>query len=89
MLNNFTPDSETGDISLIDACLATSAAPTYFPSARFDILGAKGIFVDGGVIMNNPLLLGKTYAGEFVENPNTEIFMTSISTGLDAETEMR
>eukprot|EP00349_Pseudokeronopsis_sp_Brazil_P004341 CAMPEP_0202958916 /NCGR_PEP_ID=MMETSP1396-20130829/3186_1 /ASSEMBLY_ACC=CAM_ASM_000872 /TAXON_ID= /ORGANISM="Pseudokeronopsis sp., Strain Brazil" /LENGTH=230 /DNA_ID=CAMNT_0049677227 /DNA_START=20 /DNA_END=712 /DNA_ORIENTATION=- len=89
MLNNFTSDSETAGISLIEACLATSAAPTYFPKAEFKLFGYMNTFVDGGVIMNNPVLLGKSYAGEFVENPNTELFMTSISTGLDVETEFR
>jgi patatin-like phospholipase/acyl hydrolase len=39
---------------------ATSAAPTFFPAARFDDLGSSGAWVDGGVGANNPTLKGLT-----------------------------
>mmetsp|Transcript_38988 Transcript_38988/g.28836 ORF Transcript_38988/g.28836 Transcript_38988/m.28836 type:complete len:101 (+) Transcript_38988:704-1006(+) len=39
--------------------------------------------------MNNPMLLGKTYARDFVDNPKTDIFLTSFSTGLDVDTTPR
>jgi hypothetical protein len=41
------------NVSLFDAALATSAAPTYFPP--YEIAGL-GYFADGGVFANNPSL---------------------------------
>jgi len=70
--------------------LSTSAAPTYFPAHRItsEIVGAKGkkesyehIFVDGGVVANNPALFAHTEASQFVENPKTDILHLSLSTG--------
>ncbi|MED6107081.1 hypothetical protein PIB30_010802 [Stylosanthes scabra] len=50
--------------SLSDICIATSAAPTYFPAHYFetkndnDKVLAKFNLVDGGVAANNPTLVG-------------------------------
>jgi hypothetical protein len=48
--------------SLVDVCLATSAAPIYRSMAAIDHpnQGAKGynVFVDGGLWANNPVLVG-------------------------------
>lgn len=41
-------------LTLVDAALATSAAPTYFPIAR----NPRGTFVDGGLVGNAPGLFG-------------------------------
>lgn len=38
----------------VDVALATSAAPTYFPAARFN----GGVFCDGGLWANNPSVVG-------------------------------
>lgn len=42
------------DIKLVDAALATSAAPTYFPIHSIN----KTLYIDGGVWANNPSLCG-------------------------------
>lgn len=49
------------DITMVDAALATSAAPTYFPPHRVKI-DAKdlGYFADGGVFANNPAMTAFT-----------------------------
>ncbi|MHA7101410.1 CBASS cGAMP-activated phospholipase [Roseivirga pacifica] len=41
----------------VDAALATSAAPTYFPLAELNVYNNKQ-FIDGGVWANNPTLVG-------------------------------
>lgn len=48
---NFYQDKEQ---SLVDVGLATSAAPTYFPNHEID----SARYVDGGVVVNNPVLMG-------------------------------
>jgi len=48
------------DVSLVDACLATSAAPIFLPIAEIveaAHLTNKGRFVDGGLWANNPVLI--------------------------------
>ena len=51
--NNF-PGSESGCISVVDACMASSAAPVYFP--------AYNTCVDGGIVANNPGTLALSFA---------------------------
>ena len=47
------------DLSVVDACLASSAAPIYLPLASITEDGIEGqVFVDGGLWANNPVLLG-------------------------------
>ncbi|APX12889.1 patatin-like phospholipase family protein [Tateyamaria omphalii] len=53
-LNNRGIDTPAS-VKLIDAALATSAAPTYFPPHLID---GMGYFADGGTFANNPLLNG-------------------------------
>ncbi len=50
---NFNRD---GRLKLIDAALATSAAPTYFSPHYCDDL--KAYFADGGLVANNPSYIG-------------------------------
>lgn len=50
---NFTRD---GRLKLIDAAMATSAAPTYFAPHYWSDLGAY--FADGGLVANNPSFIG-------------------------------
>jgi hypothetical protein len=47
-LHNFTRPGNDGHVSVVDAALRTSAAPTYFPSYQG--------FIDGGVVVNNPAM---------------------------------
>ncbi len=44
--HNFAGADSDGESLLVDVAMSTSAAPTYFPS--------YGVFIDGGVIANNP-----------------------------------
>lgn len=46
--HNFTGADSDGESLVVDVAMSTSAAPTYFPS--------YGVFIDGGVIANNPSL---------------------------------
>ncbi|HCG8131167.1 TPA: cGAMP-activated phospholipase CapV [Vibrio parahaemolyticus] len=50
---NFTRD---GPLKLVDAALATSAAPTYFEPYFCEDL--KAYFADGGLVANNPSFVG-------------------------------
>lgn len=43
---------------LTEVALATSAAPTYFPIVQLQTLKGEEQFVDGGLVANNPSLLG-------------------------------
>jgi len=43
------------EVNIVDAALATSAAPTYFPPHE---IPGFGYFADGGVFANNPTVVG-------------------------------
>lgn len=76
LFENFHPPA-SGDCPLIDAVLATSAAPTYFPSHAFQ--GHN--LVDGGLLDNNPsswAYFELLKAGKFA---NKEVYIVSIGTG--------
>ena len=69
------------DIALVDACLATSAAPIHLPLAMIDEgTGTPGLFVDGGLWANNPVLVG-LIEGLAVSAPNQSVIIVSIGTG--------
>jgi uncharacterized protein len=76
---NLTRDSQ---LRLVDVAMASAAAPTYFPLVRvhnpFD--GITETFCDGGVVANQPALLGFAEAlSEFGARPR-QIRVLSIST---------
>lgn len=70
--------SET-DISLVDAALATAAAPTYFSAVRPE--GKEQSYVDGGVWANSPSLVGYFTAIRKLHVPEQRIKLVHIGTG--------
>lgn len=67
------------DISMVDAALATSAAPTYFPPYQ---VGDFGYFADGGTFANNPsmtAIVEAIYQG--YATATSDIVMLSLGTG--------
>jgi len=70
-LNNFS-GSSTADTTIVDACMRSSAAPTYFPIYQG--------FVDGGTFANNPSLCAVTTALNSGMKLD-EVEVLSISTG--------
>tara|TARA_B110000014_G_scaffold264340_1_gene265078 strand:+ start:4309 stop:5202 length:894 start_codon:yes stop_codon:yes gene_type:complete len=68
---------ETKHINLVEAAEATSAAPTFFPTAE-----VKGNYlIDGGVVENNPAM--NSYIEALKIYPDDEIKVLSIGTGLN------
>lgn len=71
--------------SIVDAALATSAAPTYFPSHRF---GERAL-VDGGVFAANPAVAAIAEALKRSEGPSApgldDLLVVSIGTGMNEE----
>jgi len=75
-------------VSLIDAVMATTAAPTYFPAA---VLDAGSAYCDGGVWANNPAIVAYAEVCRMAQNLNKapepraiaadEVAMLSIGTG--------
>lgn len=59
-------------LSLVDAALATSAAPTFFPP--------HGEFIDGGCVANNPTVVALDFA-EHLGIPLDSLRILSIGTG--------
>jgi uncharacterized protein len=76
--HNFPGTDSDGDSLVVDVAMSTSAAPTYFPS--------YGVFIDGGVIANNPSMAAIAQALD-VRNPAgeratlDEIKLLSVGTG--------
>lgn len=75
VFHNFEGDDCDGDELVVDVALRTSAAPTYFPS--------KDRYVDGGVVANNPALVGIAQALDKrgANKPLSEINLLSLGTG--------
>jgi patatin-like phospholipase/acyl hydrolase len=57
-------------IKLVDAVLASSAAPTYFPAYHIE---GHGNFIDGGVVANNPGIAGLSVAANPINTPHANI----------------
>jgi len=76
---------ETRNNLIVDAALATSAAPTYFPSHE---LGGKAL-VDGGVYAGNPVIAAIAEALKRTESPGRlsteDLLVVSIGTGVNEE----
>ncbi len=76
--HNFTGADSDGDSLLVDVAMSTSAAPTYFPS--------YGVYIDGGVIANNPSIAAVVQAMDGRNKPGERatldgIKLLSIGTG--------
>ena len=69
----FFSDYSTPSISMVDAALATSAAPTYF--------APHGDYVDGGVCDNNPALSGVIEACKIENCTVRDCLVLSLGTG--------
>ena len=80
--HNFSGPDSDGEFLAVDVAMSTSAAPTYFPS--------YGVYVDGGVIANNPSMAaiaqaldGRNQAGE--RATLGEIKLLSVGTGVSLQ----
>ncbi|MEG4453280.1 patatin-like phospholipase family protein [Microcoleus sp. N9_A1] len=70
------------DYYVWQAARATSAAPTYFPAAKYSLEKSSPVFVDGGVYINNPALDLLIRAKRLSQNQNEQNFiLVSLGTG--------
>ena len=69
-------DKKDKNISLVDAGDATSAAPTYYPTAKV----GERYLIDGAIVANHPVLHGYAEAKKLF--PNDNLILLSIGTGL-------
>ncbi len=65
-------DGRNNENSLVDVCLATSAAPILRTMARFDVGGATKIHLDGGLWANDPSLVAMAEAVEILSDLGQE-----------------
>ena len=65
-----------GDVALIDAVMASAAAPTYFPVYRFN----QSRYADGGLIANSPAFVAFHEARYKLNVPIERIHVVSIGT---------
>ena len=62
---------------LVDMLLASSAAPLRFPAHKFN----NRLWIDGGVVANNPSMYAHMSASQYVDNPKKDILHISLGTG--------
>jgi hypothetical protein len=78
-----TTNHRDDDYTLVDVCLATTAAPLYRSLAAIDHPGSASdgfnVFVDGGLWANNPVLVGLIDALELTK-PGQEIHIFCLGT---------
>ena len=71
---------KTPGITAVSAASATSAAPIYYPTSEIE----DGTWhIDGGIVSNNPSLIGYTEAMKYFKTKNIKVL--SIGTGIDRE----
>jgi uncharacterized protein len=68
--------------TLVDVCMASSAAPILFPIAQFKNPDTDNIdnFVDGGLWANNPILMGLIEAAAMINHETHKLEVLSIGT---------
>jgi patatin-like phospholipase/acyl hydrolase len=77
--HNFPGSDSDGESLVVDVAMSTSGAPTYFPS--------YGVFIDGGVIANNPSMAAVAQALDGRNQPSerattlNDIKLLSLGTG--------
>ncbi len=67
------------DMSVVDAALATSAAPTFFAPVT-PIVGSRS-YVDGGMWANDPVLVSVLYAHHKLGRPLSDLRLLAVGTG--------
>ncbi|KAM5582755.1 patatin-like protein 1 [Rosa sericea] len=65
-------NEEQDPAKLSDICMATSAAPTYFPAYKFETNTREFHVVDGGMAANNPGLVAITEVTKEIKNKNPD-----------------
>jgi predicted acylesterase/phospholipase RssA len=71
------------NLSLVDACMATSAAPLFLPLAVVpnpQLPDSDEVYADGGLAVNNPVLIGLIEALQLVGNTGRPIEIFSVGT---------
>ena len=71
------------NLTLVDACMATSAAPLYLPLAEVpnpQMPDSYEIYADGGLAVNNPVMIGLIEALQIVGNSGRQIEIFSVGT---------
>lgn len=72
------------ELDIVDVALATSAAPTFFPSHKIKFKnGEVKTFIDGGLSNNSPSFIGYHEAIKFFNKKQKYIYLMSIGTASD------
>ena len=70
----------TPNVNFIDAVSASSAAPMYFPTYQMQ---DGSWMIDGGVVTNNPTLIGFNHAKDYFNSDNIKVL--SIGAGINKQ----
>jgi patatin-like phospholipase/acyl hydrolase len=71
---------EYRDVTMVNAALATSAAPTYFEPLRLTVGDRPRTLIDGGIFVNTPVISAYAEAVEAFGN-REDFFVLSLGTG--------
>lgn len=95
-LNKRTPlylhHSQFPNVKLIEALLSSIAVPYIFKPRKYDFLGQKDTYIDGGVVDNYPLWvfndIGKLYSGDLSNVNKTLIPSTTLGLKILSDIEL-
>lgn len=79
--SSITPILRGQTLDAVDVCMATSAAPLYFPAWQIEQTGYPDSYIDGGVVQNNPSSYGLAVAKALKPTAN-RFCVLSVGTGL-------